>query len=400
MNRHARRALAAGTVAALACGPALAVPTPAQAAEGPFDASTCTDYEPFEPAPAWQVDRLDLDSPALTASGEGITIAVLDTGIDDSDNPVLEGVVAESLDFAGPAEDINCQHGTQVASLIAGQTPEDGSTSFRGVAPRAKVIGMRVLTSASADPNESGQQGEPLTPTIAAIDRAIEMDVDIINISQQGTDTVAYQDAITRAIDAGIVVVAAAGNQGDEGPAPYPASYPGVIAVGMTDSNDVAHESSQSHPDLEVTVAAPGVDVLAANPSGGGQSWEKATGTSFATPIVSGTVALMLEDDPSLTPPDVRKRLQESADPPAGAVPDPQLGYGVVNPGRAMSDLPALAPAAEQSPEPPQLAPHPHDRPEPNHLARNLSVGFALGVAGIVTLGLGTVMALRARRDR
>lgn len=387
MELHARRLLATGASTALLAFGVTAGPAPvASADERPFDANRCVDYEPNDPAPAWQVDRLGLEDDALTATGAGVTIAVLDTGIDNASNPALEGVVVNSLDFAAQTDEVDCQHGTQVASLIAGQPAADGSTSFRGVAPNADIIAMRVLTSAS--PQEDSPQGEPLTPTIDAIHRAIDMDVDIISISQQGTHSSAYAQAITDALDAGIVVVAASGNQGSDGPVQYPAAYPGVIAVGMADRNDVADERSQSNKELEVTVGAPGVDVLVANPSGGTQSWEPVTGTSFAAPLVTGTVALMLEDDPSLSPEDVQQRLEETADPPAGAVPDPQLGYGIVNPARSLSDLPPLAPAPARTTAPPQVAPHPLKRPKPDHLARNLSVGLA--VVGVVTVALGT----------
>lgn len=395
---HARRVLAVGAATTLwvAVGAA-----PARAAERPFDAQTCVDYEPNDPAPAWHVQRLGLDSPELTATGAGVTIAVLDTGVDNADNPVLEGVVDQSLDFAEPSEETDCTHGTQVTSLIAGQ-PAPG-TAFRGVAPNASIIAMRVLTSADPAGGPGGQRGEqprgePLGPTIAAIDRAIALDVDIINISQQGSDTPAYRAAITRALDAGVVVVAASGNQGIDGPPQFPGGYPGVIAVGMANRDDVADAKSQANDGLEVTVGAPGVDILVANPSGGSQSWNTQVGTSFAAPLVSGTVALMLEDDPSLTPADVQQRLEETADPPAGAVPDRQLGYGIVNPARALSDLPPLAPAPGPTREPEQIAPHPDDRPQPDQTARNLALAIAALGCGVVALGVGTVLALRARR--
>lgn len=392
-----------GAVGVLALGhtlapaaPAFADPIPPGPAMGGlrFDPSTCVDMTPVEPQDAWQVQRLGLESPSITATGAGIRIAVIDTGIDAADNPALDGVVSEQYDLAENSQEINCEHGTQVASLIAGNGSTDGSSDFRGVAPDATIIGFRALASAGED---KGQR-EPLAPTIEAIDEAVAMDVDIINISQQGSDTPAYRAAVNRALTAGIVVVAAAGNQGQDGPPPYPASYPGVIAVGMTDINDVAHTSSQSNPELTVSVAAPGADVIAANPSAGGQSWAAITGTSFAAPLVTGVVALLLEQEPGMTPDEVQQRLEETADPPAGAVPDPQLGFGIVNPARALSALPVPPAVDESGVSQPASAPHPFQRPAVDQRGRNLALLFAGAGVVLVLGGVGTASAVRARR--
>lgn len=399
-RRLRRIVLVQRLVAAAGVGLLLSVPAAPAYAEGtgePFDASTCTDFQRNDPIPSWATQRLQLDRVHALATGKGVTVAIIDTGIDTHRNPALSKdgrpVTTELYNYAGSDRGrgsdgrADCAHGTRVASLIAGRAETGTGTEFVGVAPDARIIGLRALQTTSTQGQTN--QPEPLEPTIRAIQRAIELRADVINISQQGSDSPEYRAAIKQAIDAGIVVVAAAGNRGGTGPLPYPAAYPGVIAVGMSDINDLPHEQSQYAQGLDITVAAPGVEVLMANPSGtNGQSWQTDTGTSFAAPMVTGTVALMLQREPDLTPADVKQRLELSSDLPPAAAPDRQLGYGVVNPYRALTDVPGRRSTATPTPLPGR-APDP-TRPGATTPAGAVAVG--LGVTGLAGLGLATAL--------
>jgi membrane-anchored mycosin MYCP len=321
---------------------------------------------------AWHISRLkpdqvwaQNDAKGRPITGTGITIAVIDTAAQIGISPFLRaspttpGVkptwklvdyvgsdkaeIGRNVDSGGYG--LNCAHGTRVVSLINAQALDEDDSNFSGMAPGSSVIVMRAL--------KSDTDVEDQAPLAAAINDAVATPgVDIINISQAGSDDTAVRDAVANAVAHGIVVVASSGNAGDLGPR-YPASYPGVISVGMTTTSDAPHPSSEEGVGVNVTVAAPGdaiVALLASAPDGRtmstetflktSQVWNTEPGTSFAAPIVTGVVALMLQkakaEGASLTPAEVTRRLELTADPPPGAVPDAQLGYGVVDPARAV----------------------------------------------------------------
>lgn len=357
----------------------------------------------FEPEKSpWHLARLNMDQAWQLATGKGVRIAVIDTGISYADSghtPASRFSAFNVLpeETAYPVGQYDCEHGTKVASLIGAQRAGN-QTSFQGIAPEAQIIGIRALYNL---------QGQTMDASIAAVRAAIEMDVDIINISQAANvNRGEYAQAIQDALDAGIVVVAAAGNvSGMRGaPIAYPAAYPGVIAVGMTDRADVVHPDSFPMPGY-VSLAAPGAGTLALGPTSqdfGQVYFNLDYGTSYAAPIVSGVVALMIEQARSegitLSPAEIKQRLEASADPPPGPSPDPRLGYGIVNPVRALTGVvPPVAevPApASASPAPPPMAP-PAD-PFPLQLAL---VVAAVSV-GIVATAIAIRIALPAARKR
>lgn len=403
-----RRPASLALAGALALVPvALGPAAPASAQDSGYDPRHCEPLQSNIPvAKAWQVGRLDPEKAWPIATGKGIKVAVIDTGVDSYQNPLLlrggRGVVSANYNFAGVGKSsgdgppqLDCQHGTRVVSLIAGQDDPMKRTDFTGIAPDADIVSMRALTATK-------QQGEPepLEPMVKAIRKATELDVDVINISQQASDSPEFSAAIADALAQGVVVVAAAGNLGTENaPPPFPASYPGVIAVGNTDANDLPNQTSQSNADLEITVAAPGTDVLMVNPSQDGQqSWQTDSGTSFAAPLVSGVVALMLQAEPGLTPAQVKQRLQDSADPIGASVPDEQLGYGVVNPHRALTVLPPGSPHPTAPPT--VVAPDPRRGKIDVPVQRNAALLVAvLGVAGLA-LAAAIAAASPAGRKR
>lgn len=319
---------------------------------------------------AWHIDRLkpslvwsQNDATGRPITGAGVTIAVIDTAAQIGVSPFLRassttsGVkptwklvdyvvsdaaqVAQSVAQTGTG--LNCAHGTRVVSLINGQVLDQDDSNFSGMAPGSSVIAMRALKG-SSDREDHG-------PLAAAINDAVAMGVDIINVSQEGSEDTRVRVAVANAIAHGVIVVASSGNLGNGGPQ-YPAAYPGVISVGMTTTSDGPHPSSEEGDGVAVTVAAPGDAIVGLLPSGPqgtmraedylktSQIWNTEPGTSFAAPIVTGVVALMLQkaaaEGVTLTPAEVMRRLELTADPPPGAVPDAQLGYGTVNPERAV----------------------------------------------------------------
>lgn len=379
-----------------------------------FRSEDCRSYQPTADAqvtPAWHLERLNMPEAWQIATGEGITVAVIDTGMSPQGTPFMDASRVRTLDFLGgmSAEDseaggVDCDHGTKVASLIAagrsGSQPYDVRTDFSGIAPDAEIISYRVLSTSGG--GESGDDTDSLQPTIDAVRNAIEEGVDVINLSQSagGADPLipAYREAVEDAVAAGIVVVAAAGNadQGISG-APYPASFDGVISVGMVDRTDAPH--AMSYPWQSVSIGAPGADLMALLPSMprqnapySNQAYESGVvGTSFAAPIVSGVVALLLETYPDLTPEQVKQRLQVTADPPPNTIPDSRIGYGIVNPMRALTGVarPQEAnPGSDSSTSTSVTLPDP---PQPNMVPAYIGVG--VGVGALLVTGLGMVVA-------
>ena len=396
---------------------ALVATVPHAYAADPLDVSLCRAFPPSgnQGAHAWQMDRLRLKEAWALATGKGVTVAVVDTGTSNINSAYFTGNDVTSLNMIAledkdRQDGLDCGHGTQVTSLIASTSGIDARTNFGGVAPDAKVIAYRSLAVPLDD--EGKQRSESPAPTVAAITEAIAAQVDIINISQvMGVKDPAYEAAIAKAIAAGIVVVAAAGNtdSGLRGPA-YPASYPGVISVGATKPDDTPSEISYSAPGMQVTIAAPGHLVTALAPSTkpsatdmtslvANQAYANVTGTSFAAPLVTGVVALLLEREPDLTPAQVKQRLVETADRPVAAPPDPKVGWGVVNPVRALvgTTVPTTAHPSPTVPAPPvTVEPPPPVDPGP----RRMTLAIAAGATGLAALGLTLKLVIPAAARR
>ncbi|GAA3868370.1 type VII secretion-associated serine protease mycosin [Tessaracoccus defluvii] len=373
---------------------------------------------------AWHLQRLNMDTVWPMATGKGIKVAVIDTGINTVGSPYLSDTITgddgatrrriTAVDLMdGPRPDDNdgmleCDHGTLVTSLLAAGRQRDGSpwsnrTNFAGIAPDVEVIAYRTLTVV-AD-GEEQREGDPLSATIEAVRLATAEGVDIINLSQTVVEDPAlkeYEAAIADAIEQGIVVVAAAGNAGAVRDRAYPAAFPGVISVGSSTQGDAGAQSSALVGN-NVTIGAPGENVVGLRSSQAidaaavsNQAFElKGTGTSFATPIVSGVVALLLEYERrhgvDLSPAEVKERLVATADPPGHQVPDLRLGAGIVNPLRALLNLkrdPQVEPTEVASP-PATVAP----APTPTEQALPVAA-LAIGVGSVIVVLLGVVAAI------
>jgi subtilisin len=281
----------------------------------------------------WGVDRIDADLVWGTTTGSPIKVAVIDTGI-DKDHPDLQANIKGGINFVfqkGTIDptmwDDDNGHGTHVAGTIAAIDNEEGVI---GVGPEIWLYAVKVL-----DRTGKGY----LSDVVAGINWAINNDMDVISMSL-GTsyDYQELRDACDAAYNAGIVIVAAAGNAGDGDASTneysYPAAYDSVIAVGATDSNDNIAWWSNSGPYIEL--AAPGVSIYSTYKKG---DYETMSGTSMACPHVSGVIALMLTTSPGIydldgdgwDPTEIRSKLHDTAEDLGPTGKDNWYGYGLVD---------------------------------------------------------------------
>lgn len=426
LQRTAASALAGGLL--LSCAAAGAGADTVAELPYVFEQARCASFEAERAdnlRDAWHLQRLKMDDVWPLATGKGVKVAVIDTGVSVLGSPYFDRGRVEGLDFIGHSEDelekkvkVDCLHGTFVTSLLAAGRRDDGpvhqATNFAGIAPDAQILFYRTLSQSVRQVKEGEQAPPPdsLLPAVNAVDQAVADGAQIINLSWTVPSSVPYfaefEAAIQRALAAEVIVVAAAGNSLGGGSL-FPASFPGVISVGMSAPGD--SPDPESHASPNVTVGAPGVDMLALAPStpeqgtvtSANQAFHTGKGTSYAAPIVSGVLALMIEFDarvnrPPLTPAAAAERLAATADPPPASAPDRQLGYGIVNPLRALMDI---RPAAESTGEGQEQEPTEEPTPEPEAADLGvpaLGLGIAVGSVVLVSLGVVAAIAIPAAR--
>ncbi len=325
MTRRPHRALAA------VCAAAVLALVPA----APAHADAIRDQQ-------WALDALHTDRAWQTTRGGGVTVAVLDTGVDDA-HPDLAGQVLPGKDLigfgAGRGDSSWALHGTAMAGIIAlsrgnGPGRTDG---ILGVAPEARVLPVRVILE-SKDPARAKARKSRGAALAKGIRWAADNGADVINLSLGDDSESAHPDpgedsAIQYALSKGIPVVASAlSNGGEKGDRiSYPAAYPGVIAVAAVD--EYGTHASFSTRRWYATVSAPGVDIVVANPDG---HYYIEWGTSAAAAFVSGAVALVRAAHPGLDPAQIKKLLADTArDAPAEGRDDAR-GYGIVDPAEAI----------------------------------------------------------------
>ncbi|MGR6914738.1 type VII secretion-associated serine protease mycosin [[Actinomadura] parvosata] len=285
-----------------------------------------------------------------TSTGAGVTVAVLDSGVDPRHRD-LAGSVREGRDFTEganpPGTPPSRLHGTYMASLIAGHGHGPGrKRGIIGVAPGADVLSVRVILEDEEPGFRAFNSAERFENVVArGIRYAVDEGADVINMSiSKELATREERAAIRYAISKGVVLVAAAGNDGDRridgefAPYSYPAAFPGVVSVGATDRR--LRRASFSNWNSSVLVAAPGVDIMGAGP---GDEYWVGRGTSQATALVSGVAALIKAKYPDMSPPLVARALAAGAtDRPPGGY-DTATGFGVVNAARALTEASRLA---------------------------------------------------------
>jgi type VII secretion-associated serine protease mycosin len=334
----------------------------------------------------WAQSRLGFTNVWKITKGKGVTVAVVDSGINAS-HPQLAGRVIKSINLTGTPHNTDCYgHGTAVAGIIAAQDERNSShpVPFVGVAPDVKLISVKI------------QEGENSTDTggllAKGIERAVEAGADIINVSAFNTDYPALRKAVRDAQKHDVLIVASAGNVDPQKKkteqAAYPASYPGVLSVGAVDENGSL--SGFSNTASKVDVTAPGSDIVSTTGDGyvGGLQ-----GTSFSAPYVTGVAALIKASHPKLTYQQIMNRIIRTAD--GGSAGS---GAGMVNPYAAVTalDIDNGRPAAPVNVQPIDIG----GPPPVDHRTRNMGALIAAGTTGAALLVLfgGVVAPLGARR--
>ena len=302
---------------------------------------------------AW--DKVD------SAKRAGVTIAILDTGINSSHEDLQTSIVP-GYDLVNNDADPNDGqgHGTHVAGIAAAIT--NNGKGIAGIASGSKIMPIKVL-----DDSGSGSY----STIINGIKYAADHGAKVISMSLGGPGTSqAMQDAIDYATNRGVSVVAASGN--NNGAVLFPGNCNGVITVGATESTGVRAYYSNYGPELDVV--APGSNIISTY-KGGVASYTSLSGTSMATPFVSGVVALVRAANPTLSPAAVTDIIRKAATDLGTAGFDNYYGYGLIDASKAVT-LALTGSGTNPAPTPtPNPTPTPTPTPVPgSNLALNKKV--------------------------
>ncbi|MEL4319791.1 S8 family serine peptidase [Leifsonia sp. YIM 134122] len=345
------------------------------------------------------------------STGEGVIVAVVDSGI-DADNPHLEDAVVGGIDLVGDGERADGLsdpqgHGTAIAGQIAARKiPESGVV---GLAPDAGLLSVRVFRGTD---DESKRDGfGPTTARLAAgIRWAAEHDADVINVSLSEVDGSAeLQAAVAAAHKAGSLVVASGGNRATaedaRDGARYPAAYPGVLGVTASDASGTVTDDSIHGPQVDVSAPAQSVTTSATG-AGDCVYATEAPSSSFATGYVSGAAALVAAAHPADGPDGWAYRLMATA---ARTDPDQRddvSGWGLIQPADAITLLPSATTRGPASPfvdtagsavRPPSISVTPSDGSSA-FAATSAATAF-ITIVGATLLGIiATAVVLRRRR--
>ncbi len=261
------------------------------------------------------------------ASGSGVTVALVDTGL-DADHARIKGRILEAMDVTGKAFTPDL-HGTLLAGIIAAETSDDDRIG--GIAPRAQLLAVK-----ACHPDvPRAIQARCWSLTLAkGMDFAIQKGARVINLSIAGPKDRLLPRLVDAAVSRGSFVVAAAGNDGPEGPPAFPAALDNVAAVTAVDAGERLYPRATrgSYVDL----SAPGVEILSTAPGG---KYLVSSGTSLAAAHVAGAAALLLELWPGLTPLELQSLLEDTAKDLGAAGKDPLFGSGLVDVCRAAARL-------------------------------------------------------------
>ncbi|MDT0471535.1 type VII secretion-associated serine protease mycosin [Streptomyces sp. DSM 41014] len=385
MRRPARGALGALLAAALVIGPA------------------ATAHADGIRAQQWALDALHTQQAWQTTKGAGITVAVLDTGV-EADHPDLAGNVLTGKDMIGfgarQGDRSWARHGTAMAGIIAGHGHGPGrADGVLGIAPEAKILPVRVILE-DGDTARGKARSTRGNALAEGIRWAADHGADVINLSLGDDSASAHPEptedaAVQYALKKGVAVVASAGNGGEKGDhVSYPAAYPGVIAATAVDRYGTRAAFSTRR--WYATVSAPGVDIVIADPD---HRYYEGWGTSAASAFVSGAVALVKAAHPGLTPAQIKKLLEDTArDAPVGGRDDSR-GFGLIDPAEAITAAGSIKPedlrAASYGDK--YFGPGPDTAPSDDGTA-----GWAAPLAGAAggVLLVAAVVLWRGRRDR
>lgn len=362
---------------------------------------------------AWDITR-----------GAGVRIAIIDTGI-DATHQDLRGAVVGGADFSGLGSPDGLtpvgperRHGTMVASLAAGRG-NNATDGVIGSAPEAQLLSLSM--------SFGGGTISPDQQVANAVRFAVDNGADIISLSLTRNTRdwpESWDRAFSYAAANDVVVIAAAGNRGSGTVAVgAPATMPGVLTVGGVDRAGQASDSASAQG-ITIGVMAPSEELVGATPGGGYVAW---SGTSGATPIVAGIVALVRSAHPSMDAANVINRILQTANRVTSSVPDPIYGYGLVDAYAAVTaDVPLVSanplgsidewvivhreqegdpivvPLGPQTAEETESSSLPPRIPAREELRGSLlpyavTFGFATALAAVLVTG-GVLVLLRSRR--
>jgi subtilisin family serine protease len=351
----------------------------------------------------WWLQALGVPAAHAISQGDGVTVAVLDSGA-AANQPDLVGNVVPGVDILtnkGDATDDPNGHGTGMAAIIAGHGHGPGNADgVLGIAPKAKILPIRITGAES-----HGITGAEFA---TAVDAAVARGATVISASIEITGDATASQAILRAVDKGVAIVASTGN--GTGIAlqvqSAPARYPGVIAVGGSDRRgNYAGFSVEGSDSSSLMLIAPAVDGINANPDGTYATGK--SGTSMSSAIVAGAVALMRSKDPNLPVYEIWNRLRATAVDKGPPGFDTKTGYGLLDLGAALtrqieptpsptpfvkrSATPSAGPAAKATTAAPSAA-----AASPGGGASTPALVIS-AVAAAVTLGAVLLLARRRR---
>ncbi|WP_285750167.1 type VII secretion-associated serine protease mycosin [Lentzea sp. NBRC 105346] len=341
----------------------------------------------------WHLDALDVYTAQEISKGDGVVVAVIDSGV-DAQHPDLAGQVLPGTGFGSSKGTDGTTdtdgHGTGMAALIAGKGGQGG---VRGIAPRAKILPV-----ASAEKEQFA-----LDVVADSIRWATDHGARVINMSLGFTSslTPSLVRAVNYAIEKDVVLVAATGNEG--GAVSAPANIGGVIAVAGTNRMSEPWKSSNTGEDT--VLAAPAEGVVTASPTSVySTGYAEMDGTSAASAIVSGVAALVRGRYPTMSAPDVVNRLIRTAKDMGEPGRDKATGFGMVDPVNALTaDVPPvtrnplLPPPKPSTTAPPATEPVPAIAATPDENRVPFVLGTMLVVGFICTL-LVAIPATRSRR--
>jgi type VII secretion-associated serine protease mycosin len=329
----------------------------------------------------WHLDYLNVTRAHRITQGAGVTVAVIDTGV-DAGHPDLAGAVLAGTDLtATPVGKRDGRtdldgHGTAMAGLVVARG-HGSNRGALGIAPRARVLPIRNREFGSV----GGITGLPesIEWAVSHGARVISMSVGVPDPDEQ------LRAAVEAARRADVVLVAAVGNRPLSQAVEYPAGFPGVLAVGGIDRRGAHADVSVTGP--EVTVAAPAVDVVSTDKRGD-TGYTRGEGTSGATAIVAGAAALVRARYPDLSAAEVVHRLTATARDAGDPGRDQLYGFGILNLVAALTaDVPP--PTAEATTAAPAPAPASPAAPGRDPVAEERGIGAPMG---LLLVGLGCLL--------
>ncbi|HET9079667.1 MAG TPA: S8 family serine peptidase [Trebonia sp.] len=331
----------AGAVLAAALGVLPALPASAAVA-APEDA--------IRQSQQWVFDMMDVPAAWQVTEGSGVTVAVIDSGVYPYVSDLSGGTVIQGPNLTGlstsPSNPNWGQHGTWMASIIAGHGHNGGSDGIMGIAPQAKILSIRVIPD-KGDPRYQQYNNEPeqtiQNELALGIRTAVKDHAQVISMSiGYSAPSGVVRSAIDYAYSHGVVLVASSGNSGnndtqhgtsnpDIAPVSFPAEYPGVISVGAVTVDGVPATFSSGN--LSVRIAAPGKAVPAEGRDG---LYYTVDGTSPACALVAGVAALLKSRYPKISPAQVTEAMTTTAQQSPPGSYSVLTGFGIVNADAAL----------------------------------------------------------------